>query len=355
MKNARPSLIILVGSLLFVTLSFLFTLFVHLQFVRLSWTLIFLIPLVSGIFAYTIFYFIIKRFLQTRLSLIYRSMQSDALVPIAQNIDLLVEQGEKNVSQWKETRTQEIEKLREQAAFRKEFLGNLAHELKTPVFTIQGYIDSLLDGGLEDPNLATAFLERTSKSTDRMAAILEDLDQLTKLELERLPLEIRSFELQELVQEMCDSFELIAKEKNFALHVQTADHPIYVMADRSKIEQVLTNLIGNAIAYGNVNGALTIQFLEIENRVHVELKDNGPGIDPKHLPRLFERFYRVEKSRNRNEGGSGLGLSIAKHIIESHGQQIQVSSRVGSGTTFVFTLERSKAAGPVSSRGIPLK
>lgn len=356
MRKARPSFLILSGSILFYILSFLFTLFVHLQIVTLSNTLIFLIPLVTGIFAYTIFYYIIKRFLQYRMSLIYRSIQSlEQDTPKDQSIDALVAQGEQDVQDWKQKRTQEIEKLKEQAAFRKEFLGNLAHELKTPVFSIQGYIDSLLDGGMEDPTVLKTFLERAAKSTERMSHILDDLDQLTKLELERIPLDIRSFDLLEFINESFEAMELIAKEKRFWLRTEVSEPYCYVNADRNKLAQVFLNLISNAISYGNEGGELCISIVQIDNTYNIQIKDNGPGIEPVHIPRLFERFYRVEKSRNRNEGGSGLGLAIVKHIIESHGQQIQVSSIVGSGTTFTFSLEKSKATGPVSSRGIPLK
>ena len=356
MRKSRPSFLILSGSVLFYILSFLFTLFVHLQFVTLSATLIFLIPLVSGIFAYTIFYYIIKRFLHYRMSLIYRSIQnSDPSIRQEKNIDQLVEQGEKDVTEWKQKRNQEIEKLQEQAAFRKEFLGNLAHELKTPVFSIQGYIDSLLDGGMDDPKVLKTFLERASKSTERMTHILDDLDQLTKLELERIPLDLRSFDILDLIRESFEALELFAKEKNFRLKLENSNPFCYVMADRNKIAQVLINLFNNAIAYGNEKGELIVSVVEIDHTYNIQIKDNGPGIEPEHLPRLFERFYRVEKSRNRNEGGSGLGLAIVKHIVESHGQQIQVSSQVGQGTSFNFSLEKSKASGPVSSRGIPLK
>ena len=355
MRTTRPSFLILSGSILFYILSFLFTLFIHFEFLTLSKALLFFIPLVSGVFAYTIFYFILKRFLQYRMSLIYRSIQSLEEPHSKQSIDELVARGEKEVKDWKQKRTQEIEKLKEQAAFRKEFLGNLAHELKTPVFSIQGYIDSLIDGGKNDPKILNAFLQRASKATDRMNLILNDLDQLTKLEIEQIPIEYRSFDFIELIEEAYDSMELIAKEKQFFLRTDFRDSPCYVNADRNKLYQVLINLISNSISYGKEGGELCISIVQIDNTYNIEFKDNGPGIEPHHLPRLFERFYRVEKSRNRNEGGTGLGLAIVKHIIESHGQQIQVTSSVGVGTTFTFSLEKHKSSGPVSSRGIPLK
>ena len=266
-----------------------------------------------------------------------------------------MEDAEKNVAEWQENSTIEISKLKEQAAFRKEFLGNLAHELKTPVFSIQGYLLTLLDGGLEDPNVNRSFLERASKSTDRITGILEDLDQITRMETENLRLEIRSFDIVELLKESFETFELIAKEKNYQLLFEKTFTSKYVQADRNKLGQVFTNLIANAISYGKENGTLIVSILDINEHFLLEFKDDGPGIEPHHLSRLFERFYRVEKSRNRNEGGSGLGLAIAKHIVESHGQSIQVKSQVGVGTTFVITVEKSKNTGPVSSRGIPLK
>jgi len=357
MKTARPSLLIFYGSLAFMLISFLFTLIVHFSMIALSKNLIIAIPIVSGIFAYLVFYFLLKGFIQYRLSLIYRSIQINQPenITFSKSIDSLMEDAEKNVSEWKENSAIEISKLKEQAAFRKEFLGNLAHELKTPVFSIQGYLLTLLDGGLEDPNVNRAFLERASKSTDRITGILDDLDQITRMETENLRLEIRSFDIVELLKESFETFELIGKEKNFKLNFEKSFSAKYVQADRNKMGQVFTNLISNAISYGKENGELKVSILDIEDRYLLEFKDNGPGIEPHHLSRLFERFYRVEKSRNRNEGGSGLGLAIAKHIVESHGQSIQVKSEVGVGTTFVITIEKSKNSGPVSSRGIPLK
>jgi two-component system phosphate regulon sensor histidine kinase PhoR len=357
MRTARPSILIFYGSLAFMLISFLFTLLVHNSILALSTDIIIAIPVFSGIFAYLVFYFLLKGFIQYRLSLIYRSIQikQPQNVTFAKSIDSLMEDAEKNVAEWKENSTIEISKLKEQAAFRKEFLGNLAHELKTPVFSIQGYLLTLLDGGLEDPNVNRSFLERASKSTDRITGILEDLDQITRMETENLRLEIRSFDIIELLKESFETFELIAKEKNYQLIFEKTYTSKYVQADRNKLGQVFTNLISNAISYGKENGTLVVSILDIDDHFLLEFKDNGPGIEPHHLSRLFERFYRVEKSRNRNEGGSGLGLAIAKHIIESHGQSIQVKSQVGVGTTFVITIEKSKNTGPVSSRGIPLK
>ena len=271
-----------------------------------------------------------------------------------ENIDSMILNAEEEVKNWKDVKNTEITRLKDQEVFRREFLGNLAHELKTPVFSIQGYILTLLEGGLDDPNVNRNFLERAAKATDRMASILEDLDQITKLEVDELKMEKRSFDLVDLISEIFESLELKAKEKKMKLKFDKFYTPIYVMADRVKIGQVFTNLIGNSIAYGNEGGETKINLLVFESLVTVEVIDNGPGIDSKEIPRLFERFYRVEKSRNRNDGGSGLGLAIVKHILESHEQNIHVRSQVGKGSTFSFSLDKSETAGLVSSRGIPL-
>ena len=228
MKTARPSILIFYGSLAFMLISFLLTLLVHNSILTLSTNLIIAIPLFSGVFAYLVFYFLLKGFIQYRLSLIYRSIQikQPENITFAKSIDSLMEDAEKNVAEWKENSTIEISKLKEQAAFRKEFLGNLAHELKTPVFSIQGYLLTLLDGGLEDPTVNRAFLERASKSTDRITGILDDLDQITRMETENLRLEIRSFDIIELLKESFETFELIAKEKNYQLLFEKCWHKL---------------------------------------------------------------------------------------------------------------------------------
>lgn len=244
-----------------------------------------------------------------------------------------------DTKKWADERNSEISKLKEQEAFRREFLGNLAHELKTPVFSIQGYILTLLEGGLEDETVNRSFLERASKATDRMASILEDLDEITKMEVDRVELNITQFDLIDLAQEVMESLEMPAKDKQITLRFNKDYDPIEVLADRGKIGQVLTNLISNSIAYGNESGRTQVKFYYMDEAIMCEVADNGPGIEEHLLPRLFERFYRVEQSRNRNEGGSGLGLAIVKHIIESHEQTINVRSTINVGCTFSFTLK----------------
>ena len=357
MKTSQPSILIFYGSLIFSAISFVLALFIDLLFIPFSNILLFLIPIISGIVAYIVFYFLLKNFIYNRLFLIYRSIQVNNDLQFRQkpSIDEVIERAESDVNIWKEDRNLEISKLKEQEQFRREFLGNLAHELKTPVFSIQGYISTLLDGALEDEKVNRSFLERANKATDRMVNILNDLDQIAKLEVEGLKPEIRSFDIIDLIKEIFETLELTASLKNIQLVLKKDFGSIHVLADRTKIGQVLTNLINNSIAYGTENGKTEIDVLIFENLVTFEVSDNGIGIDPNHFPRLFERFYRVEKSRNRHEGGSGLGLAIVKNILNSHGQAINVRSTVNVGSTFSFSLEKSKISGPVSSRGIPLK
>jgi two-component system, OmpR family, phosphate regulon sensor histidine kinase PhoR len=251
-----------------------------------------------------------------------------------------IEQLTKDTAEWAEKQKNRISELKAQAVFRKEFLGNLAHELKTPVFSIQGYILTLLEGGLEDKNVNREFLERALGGVDRISTLLEDLDEIAKFETDRFNLKIKKFDIVDLANETYSQLASKAEERNIALNFSKEYPTIEVNADRGKIAQVLTNLISNSITYGNKGGITTLRFHILENeQVLVEVADDGPGMDEKHFPRLFERFYRLDKSRERNIGGSGLGLAIVKHIIEAHGQTINVRSTEGMGSTFSFTLE----------------
>ncbi len=322
----------------------------------------FVFPIGISAGSFLVFYLLFKRFIHNRLKILYRSirtgkMSNETAFEMSMTKDIIGE-AELETKMWAEEKQTEIVQLKEQDKFRREFLGNLAHELKTPAFAIQGYVLTLLEGGIDDEKVNRTFLERASKAIDRMTSILEDLDTLTKLEVNELKLELRHFDIRDLAKEVMESFEIKAKEKSITLRFEK-DYPKekLVKADRGKIAQVLTNLIGNSIAYGNEGGTTTVRFYEVDDLITVEISDNGPGIDPKHIPRLFERFYRVEKSRNRNEGGSGLGLSIVKRILESHGQTISVRSTVGVGSTFTFSLDKfgGNSNTVISSKGIVIK
>jgi two-component system phosphate regulon sensor histidine kinase PhoR len=235
----------------------------------------------------------------------------------------------------------EIKRLKETEQFRKEFIGNLAHELKTPVFSVQGYILTLLEGGLEDETINRKFLKKASKGIDRIATVIEDIDTITRIESGTLMLDKKKFSIGELIKEVFEDLEEVAQEKNITLTKdKKEDANLSVFADKSKITQVLANLILNSINYGNVDGKTVVSVKSQKGKILIEVIDDGPGIENIHLSRLFERFYRVEKSRSRNKGGSGIGLAIVKHIIEAHQENISVKSEVDKGTTFSFCLPK---------------
>lgn len=236
-----------------------------------------------------------------------------------------------------------IETLQIRDQYRKEFMGNIAHELKTPLFTVQSYVLTLLDGAVQDANLREKYLKRASRGVDRLIYIVDDLDLITKLEIGNLNLNILRFDIIEMIKEVFDLFEIKALANGVTLVFDKLyPLPIYVNGDKEKIRQVITNLIVNSIKYGQEKGTTEVSVEQLSNdKIIVRVTDNGIGIEKEHLPRLFERFYRVDNSGSRDEGGSGLGLSIVKHIIEAHSQKIYIESEYGVGSEFSFTLEAS--------------
>jgi two-component system, OmpR family, phosphate regulon sensor histidine kinase PhoR len=313
-----------------------------------------LLAITLGGFTFISLYFGIRIFLQKRLNKMLKKLHNPPLIK-GNRLNNMIDEAEQQVNTVANHRIEEIIQLKSQDSFRKEFIGNLAHELKTPVFAIQGYLDTLIDGAIDDPEIAMKFLERASRASDRMTQLLEDLDAITRLENPELSIEKRPFDIVEVIKEIYESLEFLAKEKRIELSLKKEYSSIYVMGDRNKIGQVFTNLVKNSILYGNEGGKTMITLDLIDKLILIEITDNGIGIDPKHWPRLFERFYRVEKSRNRHEGGTGLGLSIVKHILELHGQNITMQSTVGVGTTFSFGLEKSSKNVQLSSRGVPIR
>ena len=281
-----------------------------------------------------------------KIRVLYRTIHNYKITrdnfPINMNEDLL-SAAEDEVMKWADSNRQEITKLKEQEVFRREFLGNLAHELKTPIFSIQGYILTLLEGGLEDESVNREFLKRASKGVDRMTKIVEDLDVITKFESERIKLDLKNFDVILLAKEIIDDLEIKANARSIKLVFNKEyRESIMTIGDRDKVAQVFQNLITNAISYSNDGKQVEIRFFDIEDNVLIEVSDQGLGIEEKHLSRLFERFYRVEKSRARHQGGTGLGLAIVKHIVEAHDQTINVRSTIGEGSTFSFTLRKAK-------------
>ena len=247
-----------------------------------------------------------------------------------------------NINEFSKDKKLEIESLKVQEEFRKEFIGNVAHELKTPIFTIQGYIENLIDGAVENKLLRDKFLNRAQISVERLIYIIKDLDMITKLESGSQNLEVTSFDLNKLIKNIFDQLEIQAQKKEIKLTFNTNySESILVNADRDKIHQVITNLIINSIKYGTFKGTteISLESLTTEKLI-VRVTDNGEGILNEHLPRLFERFYRVDQSGSRKEGGSGLGLSIVKHIIDAHNENIYIESKLGIGSEFSFTLSK---------------
>lgn len=260
--------------------------------------------------------------------------------PISSNFDDL----SKEVQKFAKIKQQQIKKLTLQEGYRREYLGNISHELKTPLFTVQGYLLTLEEGAINDKKIRKKYLERANKGVERLIAIVKDLDLISKLESTDLSLNVQPFNIVELVKDTFDLLEMEAKKRNISLLLDKHyDKPILVIADEERIEQVLTNLIVNSIKYGKINGTTTVSIETFENtKVLVKVKDNGEGIKEEHQKRIFERFYRVDQSRSRVQGGSGLGLSIVKHILEAHHQEIFVKSKYMRGSEFSFTLEKAE-------------
>jgi len=308
---------------------------------------IWLLPaVVTALVGFWVIYYSIEKFLYEKVKIIFKSIHRIKSGPGKKpEIDMrenVLDEVNKEVMRWAEDRVREIQSLKEKDNFRREFIGNLSHELKTPIFNIQGYILTLLDGALEDKENNRKFLLKAAKNLDRLTTLLEELDAITRIESGSLELKVQRIDIVELCRDVIEAAEHNAREKNITLRLKnTNEAPIYVLADRSRIEQVVTNLVNNSIAYGTQGGETKIRFYDMDENVLVEVADNGIGMTADHLPRVFERFYRVDKSRSRHEGGTGLGLAIAKHIIDAHEQSINVRSTEGIGSTFSFTLEKA--------------
>ncbi|WP_109302339.1 cell wall metabolism sensor histidine kinase WalK [Aquimarina sp. AU474] len=301
--------------------------------------------LVCYIVSFSIIQYRVERFIYRRVRKIYddiEMLEADAIedTPVTTDMRTLIKEVEKFAQQ----RKTEIETLKIREDYRKEFMGNVSHELKTPLFTVQGYILTLLDGAMDDPAILDKYLNRANKGVERLIYIVNDLDMITKLEVGDLNLNYTNFDIVELVQSVFDLFEMKAAKKNIALTFDmNYSEPILVHADRERIQQVLSNLVVNSIKYGKEDGTTEVSVEDlIRNKAIVRVTDNGEGIAQAHIPRLFERFYRVDKSGSRKEGGSGLGLAIVKHIIEAHHERIYVESDYRVGSEFSFTLEKVK-------------
>lgn len=313
-----------------------------------SFSVVFALLLFLSSFIACYFFFLwgISRFIDRRIRLIYKTIHNLklGLKREPQRLDMskdIFGKIREEVIEWDKTNQKEIARLTNQEEFRREFLGNVSHELKTPIFSIQGYILTLLEGGLEDKQINRSFLLKAEKSINRMIEMVDDLDEISKLESNRIELNIQEFNLVDLATEIIESLEYKAKKREIKLSNILPPKPIVVSADPNRISQVFTNLIVNSINYGSTEGETKVRYFDLDENVLIEVVDNGKGIAEEHLPRLFERFYRIDKGRSRAEGGSGLGLAIVKHIIEAHQQTINVRSKIDEGSVFSFTLKKA--------------
>ncbi|WP_026474379.1 sensor histidine kinase [Alkaliflexus imshenetskii] len=307
-------------------------------------SLLITIPVFTATTFYLVKYFI-NSYIYAKIKPIYKTIHNfkPSLKEITNNKSDLFVDINKEVTEWMKGKIQEIQTLKQLEQYRKEYLGNVSHELKTPIFNIQGYILTLLDGGLDDPNINMLYLKRTEKSIDRMISIINDLEAIAKLESGELEMEYEKFNLFNLVEDVFEMQEIRAKDRHINLRFgKSTDKATMVYADKKRIFQVISNLVVNAIHYGREGGNTTVSFYDMDKVVLVQVRDNGVGIPQNEVPRIFERFYRVDKSRSRDQGGTGLGLAIVKHIIEAHKQTINVNSEYGKGTSFTFTLKKAK-------------
>lgn len=343
MKPVAPQRIAGYITLSFLILAMLFLLVTNL-FTNGWLALIIATPVFTVLIFYLVNYFL-NSFIYAKIKPIYKTIHNfkASLKDTSSFSEDVFSEVNRDVGEWMKGKVQEIQQLRQLEQYRKEYLGNVSHELKTPIFNIQGYILTLLEGGIDDPNINMLYLKRTEKSIDRMISIISDLEAIAKLESGELEMHKEKFNLYNLVEDVFDLQEVRAKNRKVVLRYgKSIEKNTLVNADKQRIFQVLSNLVVNAIHYGFEGGHVTVSFYDMDKVILVQVRDTGVGIPQSELPRIFERFYRVDKSRSREQGGTGLGLAIVKHIIEAHGQTINVNSSPGKGTSFTFTLEKAK-------------
>lgn len=343
-KNLTPQGLAALDGLLMATLGATGSLLL-----KSSWLSFVLVFLSLFLVSYFLFQYTLQRFIYRKIKLIYKFIYQTKASKKEEffNNKILpqksLDEVSEDVEKWAQQRRNEIENLQRNDKFRKEFLLNLSHELKTPIFAIQGYIHTLLDGALEDPKVNRQFLKNATKNIDRLCRLIDDLEEISRLESGEMKLAYDQFTIQELIRDVFDTLSLKAGGKKIKFSIKKGcEAPISVNADKEKIRQVLINLVDNSIKYGKPEGNTVASIYRIDDlRVLIEISDDGIGMQEEHLPRIFERFYRTDKARSREAGGTGLGLAIVKHIIEAHGQTITVRSKTDLGSTFGFTLAAS--------------
>ena len=318
------SLILFIHIIIFVAISTLINIYI-------SAIILFVILMIS------IFYILQYQFYE-KIKIIYKNIYK--FKGTSNILDLNLENADKEAEDWADQKEEELLILQKNENYRREFIGNVSHELKTPIFNIQGYVQTLIDGGIKDENVNMKYLKRANISVDRMINIVEDLEVISRLETDNNELDFENFNIIHLIEEVLDQLEMKANKMNIALLLKSESNSDIVYADKNKMQQVFMNLISNSIKYGKDGGTTNVRLFDMSDKFLIEVADDGIGISENALSRLFERFYRVDKNRSREIGGTGLGLAIVKHIIEGHQQTINVRSTVNIGSTFSFILEK---------------
>lgn len=343
-KNISPSKLALINAILITLVIFILTMIYQEELVKSL-----IISSVTFIFSFLLYKKSTEIYIFRKFKIIYKFIYETKATKKEEffNNNILpqksIEEVNSDVLKWGKAKREEIKNLRQNEAFRREFLMNLSHELKTPIFTVQGYIDTLLAGALHDNEVNEKFLQHATLGINRLVQLTKDLDEISKLEAGNLKLNPTSFNIHDLIWDVLKELQLEAQKKNIQFNFkEDADYKAQVIADKDKIKQVVVNLVINAIKYGNENGHIYASIYNVDDqKVLVEISDNGPGIADEHIKRIFERFYRIDRARSRDIGGTGLGLAIVKHIIEAHDQTITVRSKENIGSTFGFTLQKS--------------
>ncbi len=355
MKNFKPRTIAFYASLLLAAITSLACYLVG--GASLPWAKISIICLAVFIAGFIIFLYLIEQFIYRRIKVIYKAIHSlklgkDLKDAMGESIgDDPLNDVESEVAKWASDKRTELDEMRRLEKYRKEFLANLSHELKTPLFSIQGYLHTLNDGALDDGEVNYKFIQKSITSTERLVNLVADLEEITKIEQGEVALNVSSFDINKLVKEVFNEMEVKAAQHQIEFGIKKGtDTEFMVLADREKIRQVLINLVDNSIKYGNPNTSTIASFYDMGDNIMVEITDEGKGIAEHHLPRLFERFYRVDHSRDRGAGGTGLGLAIVKHIIEAHNQTVHVRSTLNIGSTFGFTLQKASSTRSTSRK-----
>ncbi len=347
MKNPVPRFVAFFSAIILSLFSLLVLLTIQIKFVRVSGSIWIVVPIILFVFAYLVFLFFIKRYIHRKIKLIYKYILNTKLGSGSGSKkhtfpDLSI--VEKDVEQWAHHQQDQMKSLEQTAKYRREFVGNVSHELRTPIFNMQGYLETLLDHGVRDEKVTLDYLKKAIENLERMNRIVHNLEAISRLEEGGVELNVNRVNINALAKEVMGLLAVPAKEEQVALSIKAGcDKSFWVMADEDLIRQVLINLVFNAIKYSKPNqeGIVKIGFYDMVDHILTEVSDQGIGIAAKHLPHIYERFYRIDKGRSRKTGGSGLGLSIVKHIIDAHGQTVNVRSRDGFGSTFGFTLKKA--------------